>query len=156
MNLKVISNFFSLPKRKLIEIFIPVFIVMVLAFFWGDVTTLSFFLSGYCWNWAKSIEVRYVLVSKSYRFSFFRMVYNLDKIVTLPFLKFHPFWRVIPKSLPCGVFMLGVNHFLKSDLTVLPVFLGSLVYEFINLESGLNFSQKFSPDKDLPPDLPTE
>ncbi len=156
MKFKDISDLSSLSRRKLIEVALLVLIVLLFLFFGADYISISFFVTGYFWNWAVSQKVDYVLTSKTYKFSFFRMVYNLDRIVSFPFLKLHSLFRIIPKSLPCGLFILGLNNFLSSDLSVLPAFLGSFVYELINLESILNASNIVPKVEDLPPEIPKD
>jgi hypothetical protein len=149
------ENFFS-TKRKLYEILVLFFFSVGLTFLWHDYASILFFAMGFIWNWSASQKVDYVLNNKRYRFSFLKMVYNLQFLFLYPLKNFHPAFGIIAKILPAGLFWWMIVYFANSHLPVLPTFIGSLVYELIQLDSLLIKDSDALPVVDNIPELPKD
>jgi hypothetical protein len=128
---------FLSEARKRYELLILLILDFGLYFVWNRWETLVLFSLGYIWNWAASQSLGYVLENRRYRFSLIKMVYNLQNLILVPFKKFHPIIKILPKSLPAGLFWFLILHFANSELPWWPIFIGSFVYEIIQFDALL-------------------
>ncbi|HLT22050.1 MAG TPA: hypothetical protein VKZ84_01335 [Bacteriovoracaceae bacterium] len=87
---------------------------------------------GFIWNWTLQFEIEKLKTNKRYRFSTLKLVFSLNQIFQLPF-KNMPKLEVFIRILPAGIFWGLVGWFLGSlDFWWAP-FLGSGLYEGLNI-----------------------
>jgi hypothetical protein len=129
-------SFFSVSKRKIVEIIVLIVFDALFYFLWGSWDFVILFSFGFVWNWvaAQESEVSYGN-TRRYRFSTLKTVFNLQNLALKPFQKFPIPVQILVKMLPAGIFWSAVILFNESDMPYWAVFLGSLAFELMNLES---------------------
>jgi hypothetical protein len=129
-------SFFSVSKRKIVEIIVLIAFDALFYFLWGSWDFVILFSFGFVWNWvaAQESEVSYGN-TRRYRFSTLKTVFNLQNLALKPFQKFPIPVHILVKILPAGIFWSAVILFNESDMPYWAVFLGSLAFELMNLES---------------------
>lgn len=120
-------------RRKLFELLIMLGLGLGLYFVWASAAYVSLFFVGFIWNWSASQNVAIIQESRNYRFSFMKMIYNLQR----PLEKLPRYIAIPARCLPAGLFWWLVILFADSSLPFWPVIIGSLVYELIQLDSIL-------------------
>ncbi len=150
MTLNTQNLFFT--KRKAIELVVLLFFSIFLYYIWAESSSVVFFVTGFLWNWSASQKIDYAFKKNGYRFSFLKMIYNLEFLFCYPFKKLPSFFLIVPRSIPAFLFFFGVNNFFGAGLNVIPVMIGSFLYELIQLDKIL-FNE---PVKDHLPEIPKE
>lgn len=95
---------------------------------------------GYIWNWSAAQNLEALFQKRRYRFSTIKMVKNLQDLFLRPFSSTPPFFKLIVRSLPAGIFWGMVILANESESAIWPTFLGSLLFELTTLD--LKFPRK--------------
>lgn len=136
------------PKTKLLEL-------AVLPIFW--ITTyvitkspdvLILMSLGYIWNWAASNDLPTIFENKKYKFSLIKTVHNIQRFILRPFISAPAIVQHFIKMLPAGIFWLGVLFINDSIMPWWATFLGSVLFELLDMRHLFN--------KNLPPEIPKE
>ena len=85
--------------------------------------------------------------------SMLNTVVNLQNLILKPFSKAPGFVQRILKVLPAGIFWTMVIYINESDMPWWATFIGSLVFEIIQLE--IDFFKKNKPQDEIP-EIPKE
>lgn len=101
---------------------------------------------GYVWNWAASNELPEIFENKKYKFSLIKFVHNIQNFILKPFSGFPAVVQHIIKMFPAGLFWLGVLFINDSIMPWWATFLGSILFELLNMRHLFN--------KELPPEIP--
>lgn len=138
-------NAFLIPRRKVIEILIlPVFLG-VFYFFYPMIEATSLFAFGYIWNWSASNDLTQVIDAKRYRMSMLKLVVMLQNLVLKPFVNAPEWIKSLLKVLPAGIFWTLVIFINDSQMPWWVTFLGSFVFELLQLEISLFKHRKDHP-----------
>ena len=129
---------FLTTQRKMIELLLLLVLDVILYFVWPSFPAIMLFTLGYIWNWTASQNLDVFFQNGRYRFSMLKMVVNLQTLILKPFQKFPEFLKIIPKSLPAGLFWFLVIQFTDSTMPWWATFLGSFVFELTQYETYLN------------------
>lgn len=124
-------------KRKLVELLLLFVLAGVFFFFYPKLEGTILFVFGYIWNWSASIELDPMYEHRRYRFSMLSTVRNIQRLFLKPFFRFPLFVQKIISILPAGIFWWMVIFMNDSEMPWWSTFLGSAVYELLQIE--LNF-----------------
>ncbi len=141
------------PKRKMIEFFILPAFLGVMYFFYPKIEAVALFAFGYIWNWSASNDLGLLFENKRYRMSMLKTVVNLQNLILKPFKNAPVIVQRILKVLPAGIFWSMVIYINESDMPWWATFVGSLVFEILQIE--IDFFKKNKP-KDEVPEIPKE
>jgi hypothetical protein len=134
----------KIQKRRLFEL-LALFVFSLAAFaVFQDGKQVVFFVTGFIWNWSAYQRLDYVFEKPKYRLSFLKMVYNLHYLFQYPLKKFPLPFRILARTLPCGLFLLGLNHFFDSKLNVLASFAGSFLFELFQFDLFFNNKERIN------------
>lgn len=125
---------FLTSRRKLLDLLIIIILDIIIFLVWSSWEFISLFTFGYIWNWVASQELPYLVENQRYRFSMVKFVKNLQVMIQKPLVKAPGFVKWFARILPAGLFWTLVIHFNSADMPWWATFLGSFVYEAIQLE----------------------
>jgi hypothetical protein len=130
------------PKRKLFEIMmLPVFLG-VFYLVYPNVDALILFSFGFIWNWSASNDLSLIFENKRYRMSMLKLVVNLQNLILKPFQWAPKIIQKLVQVLPAGIFWTLVIYLNESNMPWWATFLGSLVFELLQIELTFIRSQK--------------
>lgn len=121
-------------RRKLIDLAILVVMDVLFYFLWHDLNLIILFTFGFVWNWCASQDLSLLFENRRNRYSTLRTVVNLQQLFLKPFKKFPTWVQFFPKILPAGIFWGVVILFNGSTVPWWAPFLGSFVFELVQLE----------------------
>lgn len=130
-------NTFFVPRRKLIELLLLPIFLGVLYYFSSSVEATSLFAFGYIWNWTASNDIEPMFANKRYRMSLLKLVFSLQAFVLTPVKNAPEIVKRLVKVLPAGTFWLFVTFINESVMPWWAAYLGSLVFEIMQLEMNL-------------------
>jgi hypothetical protein len=137
---------FMTSQRKMYELLLLFILDTILYFIWPSFEAVILFTLGFIWNWTASQNLDLFFENGRYRFSMLKMVVNLQKIILKPFKRFPEILKIIPRSLPAGLFWWLVIWFAGSEMPWWATFLGSFVFELTQFEVYLpNRQEEKSP-----------
>lgn len=125
---------FAPSKRKLLELAIMLVLSGVFYLFYPHVEGLVLFIFGFIWNWCASIELNPIFENRRYRFSMLSTVRNFQKLFLKPFAKLPLIVQRIVAIFPAGIFWWMVVYINQSDMPWWPPFIGSAVFELLQIE----------------------
>ncbi|WP_408098608.1 hypothetical protein ACJVC5_06775 [Peredibacter sp. HCB2-198] len=128
---------FLIPRRKIIELCLLPLFLLVIYFIWSSFEVMSLFAFGYVWNWAASNDLTALFENKRYRMSMLKMVVNLQNLILKPFGWAPELVKRVVRVLPAGIFWSLVIYFNESHMPWWATFLGSFVFELLQLEISL-------------------
>lgn len=141
------------PKRKIYELLgLPVFLG-ILFLVYPSIEAVTLFAFGYIWNWAASNDLTVLFQNKRYRMSMLKMVVNLQNLILKPFGRAPVIIQKVVKIFPAGIFWSLVILINESDMPWWSTFIGSAVFEILQIEIGLFKKQK---EVDQVPEVPKE
>lgn len=123
---------FSVQQRKLLDLAVLLSFDIGLYFLWPKEVIILFSL-GFIWNWTASQDLSLLVEKSRYRFSMLKLVFFLQDLFLKPFNRFPRAFSIIPKILHGGLFWWLVISFIDSDMPYWATFLGSIVYELLQL-----------------------
>lgn len=130
------KNFF-IPRKKVIELTIlPVFLG-ILYLIYPKIEGLSLFAFGFIWNWTASNNLEVLFENRRYRISMLKLVVNFQNLVLKPFQRAPELVKRFIKIFPAGIFWSIVIHLNESTMPWWATFLGSFIFELIQLEMSL-------------------
>lgn len=128
---------FLTTRRRLVDLLILFVLDLGLYFLWQDLSLVVLFSFGFIWNWVAAQDLHMLFENKRYRYSMVRLVINLQTMF-LNLVVRAPAWvKWVVQILPAGIFWTMVILFNDSSMPWWATFLGSLVFEIIQLESKL-------------------
>lgn len=140
------------PKRKMFELLLlPVFLG-IFYFLYPRIEGVTLFAFGFIWNWSASNDLGVLFQNKRYRMSMLKTVVNLQDLALKPFKKAPVIFQKIVKVFPAGIFWTLVIFVNESEMPWWATFLGSIVFELLQIE--LNFIKKQKTDE--VPEVPKE
>lgn len=141
------------PKRKIYELLgLPVFLGILFLIF-PSIEAVTLFAFGYIWNWSASNDFSILFQNKRYRMSMLKTVVNLQGLILKPFSWAPIFVQKFVKILPAGIFWTLVIWINESDMPWWSTFVGSAVFEILQIEIGQFKKQK---DIEQVPEVPKE
>ena len=146
-------NSFIPPKRKIFELLGLPFFLGFLYLVYPHIEAVTLFAFGYIWNWAASNDFTVLFQNKRYRMSMLKMVVNLQNLILKPFNWAPAIVQKFVKILPAGIFWSLVILINESDMPIWAPFVGSAVFEILQIEIGLFKKQK---EVDEVPEIPKE
>lgn len=142
------------PKRKIFELLaLPVFLG-IFYFVYPKIEGVTLFAFGYIWNWSASNDLSVLFQNKRYRMSMLKTVVNLQNLILKPFGWAPVIVQKIVKILPAGIFWALVIFINESDMPWWATFVGSAVFEILQIEIGV-FKKQHS-EKEVVPEIPKE
>jgi hypothetical protein len=127
---------FLMERKRVIDLIILLVIVLIIFWIWGHWGFMALFVLGYIWNWVAAQDLSLIFENRRYRFSTLKLVGNLQILFLKPF-KSAPLWiRWIVGILPAGVLWSMIIYFNDSQMPWWATFLGSLTFEFVQLEKA--------------------
>jgi hypothetical protein len=142
------------PKRKIFELLmLPVF-VGVFYVIHASVEAITLFAFGYIWNWSASNDLELLFQNKRYRMSMLKTVVNLQNLILKPFNWASFIVQKLVKILPAGIFWSLVIFINESDMPWWATFIGSAVFELLQIEIGLFKKQQAQVEE--VPEVPKE
>lgn len=132
---------FLTSRRRLYELAaLAIFDVILFLILGWDFVIL--FNLGFVWNWVAAQDLSDLLVNRRFRFSMLRLVSSIQEYLLRPFEKFPDWARAIVKSLPAGMFWAMVILFNESDMPWYMTFIGSAVFEILQIEIAFFYRRK--------------
>jgi hypothetical protein len=133
---------FAPPKRKLFELIALPFFSAILYFIYPNFDAIVLFIFGFVWNWSASNELEGIFQNKRYKMSMLKMVVSLQNLFLRPFQWAPIFLKKIIIVLPAGLFWTLVILMNQSEMPWWATFVGSIVFELLQLELKVIRSQK--------------
>lgn len=124
---------FLTSRRRLYELAGLVLFDVILYLILGWDFVILFNL-GFVWNWVAAQDLSALLLNRRFRFSMLKLVSSIQEYLLRPFEKFPEWARGIVKSLPAGIFWSMVILFNESDMPWYMTFVGSAVFEILQIE----------------------
>ena len=124
-------------KRKLVDLLVLLGFDLVFYFLWNDLSLIALFSFGFVWNWCASQDLSVLFENKRSRYSTLRNIVNIQALFLKPFRAYPPLVQLIPRILPAGIFWGVVILFNGSSVPWWAPFLGSLVFELVQLERSM-------------------
>lgn len=141
------------PKRKMIELFLlPVFLG-IFYLIYPSLEAITLFAFGFIWNWSASNDLGLLFQNKRYRMSMLKTVVNLQDLFLKPFKKAPVFIQKMVKVLPAGVFWSLVIYVNESEMPWWATFLGSIVFELLQIEMSFIKKQKQEEVPEVPKEI---
>lgn len=127
--------FFIPPKRKLVDLFILLFLLLVIYFVYPEMEVLTLFAFGFIWNWSASNDLAELFEhNKRYRLSLLKFVYNIQSLFIRPVKSAPVLLKKFISILPAGAFWAIVIFINESNVPWWPPFLGSLAFELLQID----------------------
>ncbi len=125
---------FLTNRRRSMELLGLLLLDLIIYFIWSSWPMVTLFSLGFIWNWVASQDLQLLFENRRYRFSMLKMVMNLQFLFLKPFENFPAWVKWIVRTLPAGMFWSMVIFFNDSSMPWWATYLGSLVFEIIQLE----------------------
>lgn len=135
---------FLTTRRRLYELGAMVLMDLILYVVLGWDFTILFSL-GFIWNWVAAQDTSVLLENRRFKFSMLKLVSSIQLLLLKPFEKFPEWVRAIVKSFPAGIFWTMVILFNDSDMPWYMTFVGSAVFEILQIEVSFFQRKKETP-----------
>lgn len=130
-------NKFLIPRRKVIELSLLPLFLGIFFFFYPHSEGLVLFAFGFIWNWAASNDLEKLFENKRYRLSMLKLVVNLQNLILKPVGNAPSLVKSFLKIFPAGIFWSMVIFLNESSMPWWTTFVGSFVFELMQIEIGL-------------------
>lgn len=124
---------FLTTKRRFYELLGLLFLDVIL-YLLLDWDFALLFALGFIWNWVSAQDISPMLTDRRFKFSMLRLVSSFQTLTQRLVANAPQFVKVLTKCLPAGIFWTMVILFNESEMPWYMTFVGSLVFELLQIE----------------------
>jgi len=124
-----------IPKSKVVlELFVLSTFLFLIHFLTNRLDVVILFTFGFVWNWSVSIQNNTFSVLKHHKFSMMNTIRWIHEFFLKVFKRSPELIYRLASIVPAGLFWSLVIHFNESQMPWWATFLGSLVYEILQIQ----------------------
>lgn len=132
-----------IPKSKLVlELFVLSIFLFLIYFLTNRLDIVTLFTLGFVWNWSVAVQNDTFSVLKHHKFSMMNTIRRIHEFFLKVFKRSPELIYRLASILPAGLFWSLVIHFNESQMPWWATFLGSLVYEILQIQNFFLKSEK--------------
>jgi len=125
-----------IPKSKLVlELFVLSIFLFLIYFLTNRLDIVTLFTLGFVWNWSVAVQNNTFSVLKHHKFSMMNTIRRIHEFFLKVFKRSPELINRLASILPAGLFWSLVIHFNESQMPWWATFLGSLLYEILQIQN---------------------
>jgi hypothetical protein len=125
-----------IPKSKLLlELFVLSTFLFLIYFLTNRLDIITLFTFGFVWNWSVASQNDSSSVIKHHKFSMMHTIRRIHEFSIRIFKNFPELVLRLASILPAGLFWSLVIHFNESQMPWWATFLGSFLYEILQIQN---------------------
>jgi hypothetical protein len=125
-----------IPKSKVVlELFVLSIFLFLIYFLTNRLDIITLFTLGFVWNWSVAGQNDTFSVLKHHKFSMMNTIRRIHEFFLKVFKRSPELIYRLASILPAGLFWSLVIHFNESQMPWWATFLGSLVYEILQIQN---------------------